>query len=274
MNIPKNFKVITNTTTKDNILNIYKYNDIQYKTPKIINNTKSKKSIYNWSTVQFPVFTYKHITEDLKITLNNIYLILEHINKLQDILNQLDKKISIAGTSMNIFINNSFDLQNAFNYSQQFIIIRNHKLEIHNNIELDTALVQNEIQLLHLEDDELLQLVPKNTNSYSITNKQLKTFNQLYNQYIEYIDNYNMVSFDHESACNTYEYLLESLQANLPNIQTINLTTNNKNETFNINKHDLLLVNQNANIGFFYVKKQYSKKLQQFLATKNKRKQS
>lgn len=274
MNIPKNFKVITNTTTKDNILNIYKYNDIQHKTPRIITNTKSKKSTYNWSALKFPVFTYKQVTEELKITLNNIYLISEHINKLQNILDELDKKINTAGLSMNVFINNSFNIPFTFNYIQHFIITRNHKIEIHANIELDTALVQNEVQLLHLEEDELLQLVPESTNSYYITDKQLQTFNKLYNQYIEYIDYHNMLEIDHESACNTYEYLLESLQINLPNIPTINLTTKNKNETFNIDKHDLLLINQNATIGFFYVKKQYSKTLMQFLTTKNKRKQS
>lgn len=274
MNIPKNFKVITNATTKDNILNIYKYNDIQHKTPKIINNTKSKKSIYNWSALKFPVFSYKQVTEELKITLNNIYLISEHINKLQNILDKLDKKINTAGLSMNIFINNSFDLPFIFDYIQHFVMIRNHKLEIHANIELDTALVQNELQLLHLEEDELLQLVPENINSYYITDKKLQIFNKLYNQYIEYIDYHNMLSIDHESACHTYEYLLESLQMNLPNIPTMNLTTKNRNETFNINKHDLLLINQNATIGFFYVKKQYSKTLMQFLTAKNKRKQA
>ena len=272
MDRPTNFKVITNTTIKDNRFNIYKYNTVEHKKPKLINSIKTRKSLYNWSIINFPVFTYKELTTDLKIELNNIYLILEHMNKLQNILDELQRNIHAAGLSINIFINNLFNLPFQFHYLEHFVILRNHKLEIHNNNELDTALVQNEIQLLHYEDNELLKLIPAKDDAIYITNKQIKLYNQLYNKYNEYL-NYNIqLSADYESACDTYEYLLESLQLNLPNISTINLTTTNKNEKFNINKHDLLLTNQNATINFFYVKKQYSKALIKFLNTKNKKK--
>ena len=42
MNTPK-FKVITNSTKKDNIPNIYKYNNVIHKKSKVINNIKARK---------------------------------------------------------------------------------------------------------------------------------------------------------------------------------------------------------------------------------------
>ena len=267
MNTPK-FKVITNSTKKDNIPNIYKYNNVIHKKSKVINNIKARKQLYNWHLLDFPVFTYKKLTDTLRIQLNNIYLILEHINNLQANINEIQQKIHTAGLSINLFINNSFNITKIFDYQQQFVIIRNNKLEIHNNVELDTALVQNEIQFLHLEDYELFQLIPTDQNAVNITNKQIQLFNELSNKYNEYIEYENILNTDYDSAFMVYEHLLEALQDELPNIPIINLTTKDENEIFDSEIHDLISLNKNSFIEIFYVNKQNQNILTEFLMEK------
>lgn len=270
--IKPKFKVITNTSPiEDNTPNIYKYNNVIHKKLKNINGIKARKQLYNWNLLDFPVFTYKKITPNLQIELNNIYLIFEHINNLQVNIDNNQRKLYNAGLAINIFINNSFNATESFNYQQQFIIIRNGKLEIHSNIELDTALVQNEIQFLHYDESELLQLIKPNINTFTITRQQQILFDQLSDKYIEYVQYDDILNTDYDSAFEVYERLLISIQNELINVPIINLTTNDKIEIFDEDIHDLVSLNQNSSIEIFYVNKEFQNELMNFLTIQNKR---
>lgn len=265
------FRVITNKNVNvDNVPSIYKYNNIITKKPKILNTIKARKESYDWNLIDFPVFTYKKLNKTLKTEIHNIFLILEHINNLQDNIIEAQQKIHTAGLTLNMFINNSFDLQRIFNYQHQFIIIRNNKLEIHDNVELDTALVQNEIRFLHLEDDELFSLIPVPENSPYISELQQKSFNELFNKYIQCNEYIDILDEDYEHAFEIYEHLLTTLKIELANVKAINLTTDHDPESFNDINHDVVSLNKNSSMEIYYVNKENQEEFVDFLmAEKN-----
>lgn len=263
------FKIIVNKNNNNdnNVPSIYKYNSVVKKKPKILNTIKARKGLYDWSSLSFPVFTYKKLNKILKIEINNIFLILEHINNLQNALLETQQKMHSAGLALNMFINNAFNLNVEFNYQYQFIIIRNDKLEIHDNVELDTALVQNEINFLHYEEDELLNLIPIDENAIDITYSQQKLFDELFFKYVQCNEYIDILNEDYERAFEVYEHLLFSLKLELPNVPIINLTTDNKSETFNDTIHDIISLNKNSSIEIYYVYKENQEEFMNFLMT-------
>ena len=263
-----NFKVIVNKNVDSsnvNVPSIYKYNNTITKKLKLLNTIKARKQAYNWEQLNFPVFTYKKLNKTLKAQINNIFLILEHINNLQNNITEIQQKIHTAGLSLNLFINNSFYFTQEFDYMHHFVIIRNDKIEIHDNVELDTALVQNEIRFLHYEEDELFNLIPVSEPAMPINDLQQQIFCDLFNKYLECNDYIDVLNDDYERAFEVYEHLLTSLKLELPNVVITNLTTEDKPEIFNDLEHDIISLNKNSSIEIYYVNKEFQEEFIDFL---------
>ena len=265
------FKVINNTNydSENTIPLIYRNNNkINTSLQNFKNNTLYLKTAnkFYWKRINYPIYSYKKLNNILKIEINNIKLILDHIDNLQKNINNTQEQINRYGMKLNIFINNTFNISPAFNFLNNFIIIRNSSIEIHPMADLDTALVQNELQLLQYEEmDDLISLVPIN-NSLSATKQQINTCVELYNEYNNQNENLACLTEDYERATDIYNHLINTLKIELQQVPIINLTTNNKIEIFNEEIHDIVCIKDDERIDIYYMKKNYKNKFIQFIS--------
>lgn len=269
--ITPNFKVINNTNydVNNTIPLIYRNNNkINSSIQTFKSNTLYLKTTNKgyWKRIHYPIFSYKKLNTILKIEINNLKLILDHIDNLQQNISITQDQIDKYGTKLNIFINNTFKIKPAFNFLHNFIIIRNSSIEIHPMANLDTALVQNELQLAQYDEfDDLMSLVPIN-NPQSATSQQINTCITLYNEYNNQNENLNCLTDDYERATDIYNHLIDTLKVELQQVPIINLTTNDKLEIFNEDVHDIVCVKDDDRIDIYYMNKKYKNKFIQFIS--------
>lgn len=267
----RSFKVIKNSEFKSNDIPPIYREDFPVGKKKV---ATSLTKTFQWKQLKYPVFSYKKLNKILRIEINNLNLILQHIENLQVNMHITKQHVTSRGMQLNIFINNTFNIKPKFDYLKHFIIIRDSQLELHDMAELDTALVQSEIQFLHYEDlEDLILLVPPSKRSFPVTESQINTCMELYNAYLNQNENLNYLTEDLDKAVEVYDHLIDILKEEMQKISIINLTTGQV-EIFDDEIHDIICIRNNDNLAMFYTKKENKDEFIQFIskAIKNKEK--
>lgn len=265
------FKVITNKNYVPNNFNIAFNKTIKPdKTIKSTKALKKKKTLTDKiaanKKIDYPVFSYTKLTRILQKKLNNMNLILNHMDNLHENIESIGKQIQSCGTKLNLFINNTFKIKPKFNYNKHFIIIKDNILEFHDLVDLDTALVQNEILMLHYEDtEEIMQLVPKNKKRINANETQIRTCNNLYNAFIVQNENFNYLTENFDSATELYNYLIDSVKEEFNKVNITNIT-GDEVDLYSEISHDIIWAQDNDELNVFYVRKEDKDKFLQLLS--------
>ena len=216
----------------------------------------SRFHLYDWKELNFPVFTYKRSNNVLKTEVNNISLMFKHISMLQSNIDDTKDKLTNTGLELSMFINNSFNPTPKFNYTKHFIILRDTNIEIHDNIELDVALVKNELMFYRFEDmEDLINLIdpPPSNRILSATKKQLSICNNIYTKYGNHSESLELLNEDYEHALDIYNHLSEVIKSELAKVKIINLSTSHIPECFDPEMHELVAVQNGDKLEVFFV---------------------
>ena len=187
------------------------------------------------------------------------------MNMLQSNIEDTRDKLTNTGLELSMFINNSFNPTPKFNYTKHFIILRDTNIEIHDNIELDVALVKNELMFYRFEDmEDLINLIdpPSKNRILSATKKQLNICNNIYTKYGNHNENLEMLNDDYEHALDIYNHLSEVIKLELTKVKSINLSTSDTPEKFNNEVHELLAIQNGDKLEIVFT---YKKDTQQFI---------
>ena len=223
------------------------------------NTNKPMRKIPNlcdWSSIEYPIFSYQKENKSLKNEINNISKIFNSISALVEKKEEINTTLSEIGCRLNFTINNLFHCYPKFNYKKHFLKISCSSLEIHDNYELDNAIIKSELEMIPIEDqDELFDIIPPGNRVYKANKEKLKICEDLSKEYnIKYAE-FEICVERIDVLTNLYNQLLETIKYELCDLPIINITRGEL-ETFDDNLHDIITIKTNDKIELFYTRKE------------------
>ena len=167
-----------------------------------------------------------------------------------------NRPVPIAENSVVTVIFVQFLQQTKFDFRKHFIITRDHCIEIHNNFEIDDAIIKNETSFLRYDElEEIYALLPVK-RAYKYSKSQIRLCDKLANEYHSYCNNFEILTDDFETATSLYNELLDSVKEDLNNISIIDLTSDQKPEIYDEEIHDIVAVRNENELEIFYTRKE------------------